>query len=113
MSGDEFAAIAPAATQPAKAAALAERLLASFADEMTINAQPLRVGLSIGVAMFPDDGMDADTLMANADAALVNYAAVYQINVTLPAGLPNGELPIVAEVGGASSPDGFTISVQN
>jgi uncharacterized protein (TIGR03437 family) len=50
---------------------------------------------------------------ANADAALVNYAAVYQINVTLPAGLPNGELPIVAEVGGASSPDGFTISVQN
>ena len=50
---------------------------------------------------------------ANADAALVNYAAVYQINVTLPPGLPNGELPIVAEVGGASSPDGFTISVQN
>ena len=70
LSGDEFAVIAPAATQPAKAAALAERLLASFADELTINAQPLRVGLSIGVAMFPDDGMDADTLIANADAAL-------------------------------------------
>jgi diguanylate cyclase (GGDEF)-like protein len=75
LSGDEFAAIAPAATQPAKAAALAERLLASFADEMTINAQPLRVGLSIGVAMFPDDGMDADTLMANADAALYRAKA--------------------------------------
>jgi diguanylate cyclase (GGDEF)-like protein/PAS domain S-box-containing protein len=75
LSGDEFAAIAPAATQPAKAAALAERLLASFADEITINAQPLRVGLSIGVAMFPDDGMDADTLMANADAALYRAKA--------------------------------------
>ena len=75
LSGDEFAVIAPAATQPAKAAALAERLLASFADELTINAQPLRVGLSIGVAMFPDDGMDADTLMANADAALYRAKA--------------------------------------
>ena len=75
LSGDEFAVIAPAATQPAKAAALAERLLASFADELTINAQPLRVGLSIGVAMFPDDGMDADTLTANADAALYRAKA--------------------------------------
>jgi diguanylate cyclase (GGDEF)-like protein/PAS domain S-box-containing protein len=75
LSGDEFAVIAAAATQPAKAAALAERLLASFANELTINAQPLRIGLSIGVAMFPEDGMDADTLMANADAALYRAKA--------------------------------------
>jgi len=75
LSGDEFAVIAAAATQPAKAAALAERLLASFADELAIGAQPLRVGLSIGVAMFPNDGKDADTLVANADAALYRAKA--------------------------------------
>jgi diguanylate cyclase len=75
LSGDEFAVIAAAATQPAKAAALAERLLASFADELAIGGQPLRVGLSIGVAMFPNDGTDADTLVANADAALYRAKA--------------------------------------
>jgi diguanylate cyclase (GGDEF)-like protein/PAS domain S-box-containing protein len=75
LSGDEFAVIAAAATQPAKAAALAENLLASFAGELAVGAQQLRVGLSIGVAMFPDDGSDADTLMANADAALYRAKA--------------------------------------
>jgi diguanylate cyclase (GGDEF)-like protein len=30
----------------------------------------LRVGISIGVAIFPDDGADATTLLNNADAAL-------------------------------------------
>jgi diguanylate cyclase (GGDEF)-like protein len=75
LGGDEFAVIANAATQPGKAAALAETLLASFSDEITINDMPLRVGLSIGITMFPDDGADADTLMANADAALYRAKA--------------------------------------
>jgi diguanylate cyclase (GGDEF)-like protein len=75
LGGDEFAIIANAATQPGKAAALAETLLASFADELIINGQQLRAGLSIGVTMFPDDGADADTLMANAGAALYRAKA--------------------------------------
>jgi diguanylate cyclase len=70
LGGDEFGVIATAAIQPAKAAALSETLLARFADELAVSGQQLRVGLSIGVTMFPDDGPDADTLMANADAAL-------------------------------------------
>jgi diguanylate cyclase (GGDEF)-like protein len=70
LGGDEFAVIAREATQPAQAATLAETLLAAFADEMVINDQSLRVGLSVGVALFPYDGQDADTLTANADAAL-------------------------------------------
>ena len=75
LSGDEFALIAAAATQPGEAAALAECLLASFAGELAIGGELLRVGLSIGVAMFPDDGSDADTLLANADAALFRAKA--------------------------------------
>jgi diguanylate cyclase (GGDEF)-like protein len=75
LGGDEFAIIANAATQPGKAAVLAEKLLTSFADELIINGQQLRTGLSIGVTMFPDDGADADTLMANADAALYRAKA--------------------------------------
>ena len=75
LGGDEFAVVAPAATQPAKAAALAESLLAAFADEVAVNGQNLRVSLSIGVAFFPDDGKNADALTANADAALYRAKA--------------------------------------
>jgi diguanylate cyclase (GGDEF)-like protein len=70
LGGDEFAIIASAGAQPPRAAALAQNLLASLVDEVVVNQQPLHVGLSIGVALFPDDGTNADALTANADAAL-------------------------------------------
>ena len=54
---------------------LAESLLAAFTDEMVVNDQHLRVGLSVGVALFPNDGKDADALIANADAALYRAKA--------------------------------------
>jgi diguanylate cyclase (GGDEF)-like protein len=75
LGGDEFAIVAPAAAQPRKAAALAENLLAAVAGEIVVDQQPLRVGLSIGVALFPDDGTNADMLTANADAALYRAKA--------------------------------------
>ena len=40
-----------------------------------IDGHPLRIGLSIGVAIFPQDGRDAATLIANADAALYRAKA--------------------------------------
>jgi diguanylate cyclase (GGDEF)-like protein len=75
LGGDEFAIVAPAGAHPPKAAALAEKLLAAVVDEIVIDQQHLRVGLSIGVALFPDDGTDPDALTANADAALYRAKA--------------------------------------
>src|SRR5262249_37602841 len=46
------------------------RLLATIADDVAICGQRLRVSLSIGVAIYPADGTDAATIVANADAAL-------------------------------------------
>jgi diguanylate cyclase (GGDEF)-like protein/PAS domain S-box-containing protein len=70
LGGDEFMVIATQGQQPSAAAALADRLLASGEEEIEIDGNRLRVGLSIGVAVYPNDGDDATTLMANADAAL-------------------------------------------
>jgi diguanylate cyclase len=75
LGGDEFAIVASAEGQAPKAAALAEKLLGAVVDEILVNQQPLRVGLSIGVALFPDDGTNADALTANADAALYRAKA--------------------------------------
>ena len=70
LGGDEFTVIMAEDAQPAGAEALAERLLACTADDVEFDGPRLRFGLSVGVAIYPDDGADAKTLLANADAAL-------------------------------------------
>jgi diguanylate cyclase (GGDEF)-like protein len=75
LGGDEFALIASDGPQPATAETLAERLLEAFRDDLHIDGHPLRIGLSIGVAIYPADGADAETLIANADAALYRAKA--------------------------------------
>jgi diguanylate cyclase len=75
LGGDEFALITRENCEPADAAALGERLLGSVADELTILGHQLRIALSVGVAMFPSDGEDSTTLVANADAALYRAKA--------------------------------------
>jgi diguanylate cyclase (GGDEF)-like protein/PAS domain S-box-containing protein len=75
IGGDEFMLIVADGPQPERASVLADRLLACIADEMEIHGQPLRVGLSVGVAVFPTDGEDQQTLLANADAALYRAKA--------------------------------------
>jgi len=75
LGGDEFTLIAAEGPQPSTAAALAERLIAAMADDLEIEGHRLHVGLSIGVAIYPADGADAATLLANADAALYRAKA--------------------------------------
>ena len=70
IGGDEFAVITPTGPQPATAEALAGRLSAALDADIDIDGHTLRAGLTIGIAIFPQDGADAATLVANADAAL-------------------------------------------
>jgi predicted signal transduction protein with EAL and GGDEF domain len=56
--------------QPATAEALAERLRAVLEPEFAIEDHTISIGASVGVAVFPGDGTDVTTLVANADAAL-------------------------------------------
>ena len=70
LGGDEFALITPDSVQPARLAAFAERILASMTEGFEVAGQRLHIGLSIGVAIHPDDGADATALFANANAAL-------------------------------------------
>lgn len=75
LGGDEFAVISAPGSDPAQAAAMGERLLASVAEEFTIQGHILRSALSVGVAMFPTDGANSESLVANADAALYRAKA--------------------------------------
>jgi diguanylate cyclase (GGDEF)-like protein/PAS domain S-box-containing protein len=73
--GDEFMAICTEATKPTAVTALAERLVAAVAGDIDCEGRKVRVGMSVGVAMFPDDGSDSVTLLRNADAALYRAKA--------------------------------------
>jgi len=75
LGGDEFAVILAEGAQPAGAAVLAERLLATLLDDFKIEGHYLKLGMSIGVAIYPADGTNAKTLLTNADAALYRAKA--------------------------------------
>ncbi len=75
LGGDEFAIIVTESPAPTHAARLAERLLAAVGDEFEIEGYRLRVGLSVGIALYPIDGADGSALLANADAALFRAKA--------------------------------------
>ena len=70
VGGDEFTIITPLGPQPAGAEALAERLCAAFEADIAIESHSMRVGLTVGVSIYPQNGANAATLVANADAAL-------------------------------------------
>jgi diguanylate cyclase (GGDEF)-like protein/PAS domain S-box-containing protein len=74
VGGDEFLLIVNG-PQPAAAEMLGERLLAAVRDNFEVDGHRLRLGLSIGGAVYPTDGTDAKTLMTNADAALYRAKA--------------------------------------
>ncbi len=75
LGGDEFVIIYTTGSDPEAAAGLAEELLGIMARDFDIEGQHLRACLSIGVAIYPNDGIDGITLLGNADAALYRAKA--------------------------------------
>jgi diguanylate cyclase (GGDEF)-like protein/PAS domain S-box-containing protein len=69
LSGDEFGLIIDG-PQPEAGRALAERIRNALRDEFEIDGKALRVGLTCGISLYPRDGKDPASLLANADVAL-------------------------------------------
>ena len=76
LGGDEFAVVQPFVTGTDQASALARRALQSLSEPVRIDGQPVHTGASIGVTMFPDDSLDIDGLLKNADLALYRAKAL-------------------------------------
>jgi diguanylate cyclase (GGDEF)-like protein/PAS domain S-box-containing protein len=75
QGGDEFVVLLTEIEQTLDAAPVAENLLAAFAEPCLIGGHELHVSLSIGIAIYPDDGQDADEVMKNADTAMYHAKA--------------------------------------
>ncbi len=70
LGGDEFIVILPNIRSADEAAAVAARLISELQEPMRLAQHTLVVTPSIGVSMFPGDGVEADTLLRNADLAM-------------------------------------------
>ena len=75
LGGDEFAIVHPAIRQPEDVAALADKILATFAAPFALDGHEVQASASLGVALFPQDGDKSDVLLRNADLALYRAKA--------------------------------------
>jgi len=70
LSGDEFAVLVEHITGPAEVISRISKILESMTQPLRINDHELYITISIGIAMAPNDGVDANTLLKNSDSAL-------------------------------------------
>ena len=70
LGGDEFTVILEDVESAEQVHEVAKKLLRAFAEPMAFSGRDLFVTLSIGIALYPRDGDDADTLLKHADTAM-------------------------------------------
>jgi diguanylate cyclase (GGDEF)-like protein/PAS domain S-box-containing protein len=70
MGGDEFTVLLAELTDRRGAAGVAQKVLEAVRHPVVVDEHELYVTTSIGIAIFPDDGEDAETLLKNADRAM-------------------------------------------
>ncbi|MFV0523289.1 MAG: putative bifunctional diguanylate cyclase/phosphodiesterase [Acidimicrobiales bacterium] len=73
LGGDEFVAVIPRLRSPEDAAIVAQRILDRLSSPFVLDNTELVMSASIGIAVYPNNGHDVETLFRNADAAM--YAA--------------------------------------
>jgi len=74
LGGDEFAVLLGDADHE-QAAAVAVKLCAALAEPFTLEEIAVHSSVSIGIALFPDDGLDLNTLLRKADVAMYKAKA--------------------------------------
>jgi diguanylate cyclase (GGDEF)-like protein/PAS domain S-box-containing protein len=70
ISGDEFAVVLADMARPDDAALVAQKILDTLAQPFDLGGNEAYISASIGIAAFPEDGDDAETLLKNADIAM-------------------------------------------
>lgn len=70
IGGDKYAVLLPCDAQEDIAARIGKRIVEVLGQHYEVHANPLKIGVSIGITLFPGDGKDMPTLLRNAELAL-------------------------------------------
>jgi diguanylate cyclase (GGDEF)-like protein/PAS domain S-box-containing protein len=80
IGGDEFVVVLPEVKRSSDVAQVAQKVIEQLSQPVTIEERELTVTPSIGIAVFPEDGRDAETLIRNADAAMYHAKEMGRAN---------------------------------
>ena len=80
IGGDEFVVVLPELKRSEDAAHVAQKVIEQLSQPVVIEDRDLTVTPSIGIAVYPDDGRDAETLIRNADAAMYHAKEMGRAN---------------------------------
>ncbi|MHB1093859.1 EAL domain-containing protein [Thiobacillus sp.] len=81
LGGDEFVVVLSEVDDAATAARMADKILHALARPYRTGKDDLHTTASIGLAFYPNDGMDSETLMKNADTAMYHAKSLGRNNV--------------------------------
>jgi diguanylate cyclase (GGDEF)-like protein/PAS domain S-box-containing protein len=70
LGGDEFIFLVSDVMKESDVASLARKILALVSESLSVAGQEIQLTASLGIGIFPTDGTDADTLVANVDTAM-------------------------------------------
>ena len=73
--GDEFVVITGPLNGDDGARHIAEKMIATLNEVFQIQGHTIGIGASVGIALYPDNGMTAEDLMREADAAMYRVKA--------------------------------------
>jgi diguanylate cyclase (GGDEF)-like protein/PAS domain S-box-containing protein len=116
LGGDEFAIVLTSAFDANAVAMTARRILNTLQQPFVVEGQVLEVGASIGIALYPQHGSDARTLMRRADVAMYatkqsNTGFTFHARDEEESRMPN-ELSLVVEMRGAIERNEFELYYQ-
>ncbi len=82
LGGDEFIVVLPEIASEYAAALVAQRIADTVAQPLTIEGHQIQTTLSIGIAVYPQDGQSGEELLKNADMAMYAAKNAGQNNIT-------------------------------
>jgi len=70
LGGDEFTVLLSELREATDAATVAQRIIDAVSDPFTVGETTVTIGASVGIAIFPQDGSDYQTILKSADMAM-------------------------------------------
>src|SRR4029079_19611254 len=80
IGGDEFVVVLPEVKRSSDVGHVAQKVIEQLSQPVVIEERDLLVTCSIGIAVYPDDGRDAESLIRNADAAMYHAKELGRAN---------------------------------
>lgn len=116
LGGDEFIVLLGGLADAADARPVAENLLNRFRDAFKINGRELILTISLGIAIFPEDGDNTSELLRNADSAMYHSKNLGRNTYSYFTDAMNREvsrrLALEEQIHGALDRDEFTVLYQ-